>query len=81
MKAESRNIISLKIDDQLLHLLEKTAQKQDRSKSYILRKSLETYLEDQQDLQDGIKALIEHKRSGSKTITLEKIIEKYGLED
>ena len=46
-----------------------------------MREALKSYLEDQQDLEDGIKALIEHKRGKGKTISLEKIITKYGLED
>jgi RHH-type rel operon transcriptional repressor/antitoxin RelB len=81
MKAETSNIISLKITPDLSFMLDEIAKKQDRSKSYILRKALENYLEDQKDLEDGIKALIEHKRGNGKTISLEKIITKYGLED
>lgn len=81
MKAAAESIISIKIDKNLGTALEKFSKKHDRSKSYVLRKALESYLEDQRDLEDGIKALIEHKRSGGKTIGLEKIITKYGLDD
>ena len=81
MKAETSNIVSFQIDPRLALMLEKTASKQDRSKAYILRKALENYLKDQQNLTDDIKTLIEHKRSGSKTTSLEKIIKKYNLKD
>jgi len=81
MRTESSNIISLKVDTNLGIMLEEYASKHDRSKSYVMRKALETYLRDQQDLEDGIKALIKHNKSGGKTVSLEKIIEKYGLQD
>lgn len=72
-------IISIKINNQLNLMLEKFAKKYDRSKSYILRKALENYIEDQIDLERGLKALLEHENGNQKIISLEKIIDKYGL--
>jgi predicted transcriptional regulator len=82
MKAQiSDSIISLKIDAKLNEMLEKFAQKYDRSKSYIMRKALKSYLEDQLDLEEGMKALIEGKKNNKKTTNLDKLIRKYGLEN
>lgn len=63
-----QDVISLKIESKLHLSLEKLAKMQDRSKSYILRKALECYLEDQKDLEDGLKALAAHKKSKKKRV-------------
>lgn len=76
-----QDVISLKIEPKLHLSLEKFAKTQDRSKSYILRKALESYLEDQKDLRDGLKALAEHKKSKKKTVSLNHLIKKYGLDN
>jgi RHH-type rel operon transcriptional repressor/antitoxin RelB len=72
-------MISLHIDDSLNAKLENFAASQERSKGYIVRKAIERYLEDQEDLALGLDALEEFKSSDKKTYTLKQIKDENGL--
>jgi len=65
--------VSFQINEKLNSELEEFAKECDRSKGYILRKAVESFLEDQQDLKEAQLALEEFYISGSKTYTLEQI--------
>ncbi len=83
MKAESSSIISFNLRYDLVEMLNKFSKNNDHLKDDVVQKALESYFEDQRDLEDGMKALAKYKKSKSKnkTISLKKIITKYGLED
>jgi RHH-type rel operon transcriptional repressor/antitoxin RelB len=71
--------ISFQIDDGLHKQLELFSRVQDRSKAYILRKAVESYLEDQEDIKIGLEALDEFYKTGSKTYSLDEIKKENGL--
>jgi len=63
------------LDMRLNALTEKTH----RSKGYLVRKAIEQYLEDAEDLADAIVSYEEHLKSGKKGYSLEEMKERYGL--
>ena len=66
--------LSFQIQAPLFAELESLARKQERSKSYIVRKAIESYLEDQRDLLAGEQALQEFESSAEqKTYSLAEI--------
>lgn len=65
--------VSFHIDDNLNDQLESFAHDQDRSKAYIIRKAVESYLADQMDLKVAKQALEEFYDQGFKTYSLEEI--------
>jgi RHH-type rel operon transcriptional repressor/antitoxin RelB len=79
MLAERINTISVKIPKDLDKILALVAKKEDRSKSAVIRRALQEYLEDQEDLQIGLEALAKYKANPEATITLEELMKKHGL--
>ncbi|MFC1659616.1 DUF6290 family protein [Pseudomonadota bacterium] len=79
MLAEKISTISVKIPEGLDKILALVAKKEDRSKSAVIRRALQEYLEDQEDLEIGMKALKEFEEGDQKTYTLEEVMKKNGL--
>ena len=71
--------ISFHIDDLLNVQLETLAHEKDRSKAYLIRKAVQTYLADQNDLSIGREALEEFYDSGFKSYSLEQIKKENNL--
>jgi RHH-type rel operon transcriptional repressor/antitoxin RelB len=71
--------ISFHIEDTLNQQLENLAEEQDRSKAYIIRKAVECYLLDRNDLKAGQEALEEFYDGGFKTYSLSEIKKANGL--
>ena len=71
--------ISFHIDDSLNVQLETLAHAKDRSKAYLIRKAVQTYLADQNDLSIGREALEEFYESGLKSYSLEQIKKENNL--
>jgi RHH-type transcriptional regulator, rel operon repressor / antitoxin RelB len=65
--------ISFHIEDFLNQQLESFAEARDRSKAYIIRKAVESYLLDQDDLRIGQEALEEFYDEGFKTYSLSEV--------
>lgn len=65
--------LSFHVDDLLNEQIELFAKQQDRSKAYVIRKALESYLADQNDLEIGRKALEEFYNDGLRTYSLNQI--------
>ena len=59
--------ITMRISDDLNHKLEKITQTTERSKSYILRKALVTYLQDIEDYREAIDILSQNNQRYSLT--------------
>jgi predicted DNA-binding protein len=74
-------VLSIRISDELNNSLVKSAEYLDRKKGYLVRKALETYLqelqEDIEDYNDAVEAL----KDDSPTFTLEEVIQEFGLQD
>ncbi|MEO1219502.1 MAG: ribbon-helix-helix domain-containing protein [Bacteroidota bacterium] len=64
---------SFHIDDSLNNQLKTLACDKERSKAYIVRKAVENYLSEQNDLSVVQKALEEFYNSGLKTYSLDQI--------
>lgn len=71
--------ISFQLDEGLHNKLEVLAKETDRSKGYILRKAVEAFLRDQEELKLAQQALEEFYISGAKTYTLEQIKQENDL--
>jgi len=65
--------LSFHVDDDLNQQIEDFAKGHDRSKAYVLRKAVETYLAEQNDLEIGRQALDEFYSEGFKTYSLNQI--------
>ncbi len=78
-------IISVSIPDKLSKQLNEYAQIQERSKSFMVKKALEQYLnqiaEDIEDYHDAAKAYDDFVKSGRQTVSLEEVAKKSDLLD
>ena len=71
--------ISIKIPSELNKLLDKIAIREDRSKSSIIRKAIQEYVEDIEDTMIGLKALERFEKGDKKTYSFEEVNKKLGL--
>lgn len=71
--------VSFQIQEQLNSKLEHIAKLQERSKGYIVRKAVESYLQDLEDIQSAEKALEEFYHSDRQTFSLQAIKEENEL--
>jgi predicted DNA-binding protein len=70
--------VSIRIPDKLNTVLMNMCQEEERSKSWIIKKALEHYLEDRQDYKDATLALKNHDSKNN--YTLDEVIKLAGLE-
>ncbi len=75
--------ISVSIPDKLSEMLDILAKKEERSKSYYIKKALEDYfsskLEEEEDYKDVVESLAEFKASGENGKTWEQLQKELGL--
>jgi len=72
-------MIAIRLPDEIEKRLEELAKKTGRTKSYYVRQAIFEYLEDMEDYylaEERLKSLSE-----AKTIPLDEIMKRYGLED
>ncbi len=76
-------IISVSLPDELFQMLDNFSEKEERAKSYYIRKALENYfaqrLEDEEDYRDVVESLAEFKASGETGKTWEELQKELGL--
>lgn len=77
--ANKIDTISIKLPHSVNKILESIAQKEDRSKSSLIRKMISDVIEDYYDAIDGEEALKQFEKDGRETITLSQIKAKYGI--
>jgi predicted DNA-binding protein len=77
--ADKIDTISIKLPHSINQILENIAQKEDRSKSSLIRKMISDVIEDYYDAIDGAEALKQFEKDGRETFTLSQIKEKYGI--
>lgn len=73
--------LSVRISEELNNALNKSAEYLDRSKGYLVREALETYL---QELQEDIEDYNDAKRivaQNNPTYSLEEVMKELGFED
>lgn len=71
--------LSVRIPDQLDFALEVVAKKQERNKSFFIRKALENYLEDFQDYQIAKKEYAKYLSNGKKSLDLKDLAKELGI--
>jgi len=69
--------ITTRIPDELNRTLSVLAKETDRKKGYLIRRAIETYIEEKSDLLLALSRI----EKGEETISLESIEKKYDLED
>jgi RHH-type rel operon transcriptional repressor/antitoxin RelB len=69
--------IPKEIEDRLEHLARKTG----RTKTYYAREAIMEYIEDLEDYYLAAEVLARVKKGKEKTVPIEKLIKRYGLED
>ncbi len=72
-------VVTVRIPDALNKILEKFCEIDERSKSWFIKKALQSYIEDREDYAIGMKALKEHEASGERTYTIEELAVEYGI--
>jgi len=72
-------MLSARIPEVLDMRLNALTEKTHRSKGYLVRKALEQYLEDAEDLADAVASYEEHLKSGKKGYTLEDMKKRYDI--
>ena len=72
---------SVRLPDDAEKRLAALALETGRSKAFYIREAILQYIDDMEDVYLAEKRIEEMKKSGEKTIPLEKLMEQYGLED
>ena len=70
--------LTVRISEELDQVVQEFCKKEDRSKSWLIKKALQEKLEDWEDLRDGLKALEEHRRNPQVT-SCEDLMRELGL--
>lgn len=73
------SMLSARIPEILDMRLNALTEKTHRSKGYLVRKALEQYLEDAEDLADAVASYEEHLKSGKKGYTVEDMKQRYDI--
>lgn len=75
--------ISVSLSDELFKMLDNFSEKEERTKSYYIKKALENYfaqrLEEEEDYKDVVQSLAEFKVSGEVGKTWEELQKELGL--
>jgi len=75
--------ISVSLSDELFKMLDNFSEKEERTKSYYIKKALENYfaqrLEEEEDYKDVVQSLAEFKTSGEIGKTWEELQKELGL--
>ena len=73
-------MFSIRLSKDLEARLDALATRTNRARAYYVKKALTKFLEDQEEIEWATQAYKEFLESGKKTIPLEEIKKKYGLE-
>lgn len=76
---EVKNMLALRLDDELEKRIADLATRQGRNKSALVREALIRYMEDQEDIEMAEEVL--NNMKGQKTLTLEEARRALGLDD
>jgi RHH-type rel operon transcriptional repressor/antitoxin RelB len=71
-------MLTLRLPAEIERRLEELARKTGRSKSFYAREAILEHLEDLEDTYLAEEALQEHFRSGSRTVSMDELIQRYG---
>ena len=71
---------TISLPPELDHRLDDFARQEGTSKSALILKAVEKYLEDLEDVIDAEQALSEFEASGKEAIPLQTVMKRYGME-
>lgn len=74
-------MLAVRISKELEDRLERLSAKTQRSKSYYVKKSLEAFLEEEEERQAALEAYDAYIKSGKKTYSFEEVMRESRLRD
>ena len=75
------NPVALRLPDEVSQRLKRLADRTGRSKTFYMIEAIKEHLDDLEDLYLAEQRLIDIRAGKSQTVPLEKVMERYGLED
>lgn len=80
MRAQKIDTITIKIPHNIVAQVDLLAKKQDRSRSAVIRKALQEYLEDLQDVKDAEKIITDYEKDPKKkVISFEQMLKSFNI--
>lgn len=73
-------MLSVRVSKGIEDRLELLSSKTNRSKSYFVKRALERYLEDEEDMIEAVASYEDYLRSGKSGYTIEEMKYRYGIE-
>ncbi|OFV50251.1 ribbon-helix-helix protein, CopG family [Oligella sp. HMSC09E12] len=73
--------VSLRLPTELVERISHLAETTGRSRTYYMQEAIKQHIDDLEDLYLAEQALVDVRIGKSETISLETLIEEYGLED
>ena len=73
--------VSLRLPTELVERISYLAETTGRSRTYYMQEAIKQHIDDLEDLYLAEQALVDVRTGKSETISLETLIEEYGLED
>lgn len=73
--------VSLRLPTELVERISHLAETTGRSRTYYMQEAIKQHIDDLEDLYLAEQALVDVRVGKSETISLETLIEEYGLED
>ena len=73
-------MLSVRVSKGIEDRLELLSSKTNRSKSYFVKRALERYLEDEEDMIEAVASYEDYLRSGKSGYTIEEMKHRYGIE-
>jgi len=73
-------MLAIRLPPNIERRLERLARRSGRTKTYYAREAILRHLEDLEDIADAEKALSDYRAGRTKTVSLEELVKKYGLD-
>ena len=74
-------MLAIRLPAEIEERLDKLARRTGRSKSFYARAAILEYLEDLEDLYLAEQRLVESRAAGAKTVPLDALLKRHGVED
>ncbi|MGI6790935.1 type II toxin-antitoxin system RelB family antitoxin [Aminivibrio sp.] len=74
-------MLAIRLPEDLENRLEALAKRTGRTKTFYARQAIERHLEDLEDIYDAEQRLIDLRVGSSRTVSLDELTDRYGLED
>ena len=74
-------MLAIRLPEDLENRLEALAKRTGRTKTFYARQAIERHLEDLEDIYDAEQRLIDLRVGSSRSVSLDELTDRYGLED